>query len=83
MPQPIWITPTGVVNQTIYDLGNFATGIILDINLEAQAIVPAVSVTYKLISGNLPAGTSLSETGIIHEESAIGHQSVGDAVARH
>lgn len=66
MPQPIWITPTGVVNQTIYDLGNFATGIILDINLEAQAIVPAVSVTYKLISGNLPAGTSLSETGIIH-----------------
>ena len=66
MAQPVWVTPAGVVGQTIYSLGTFPSGIVVALQLEAQAVVPAVSVTYTLISGSLPRGLSLTEEGLIY-----------------
>lgn len=65
MAQPIWVTPSGVVNQTIYSLGTFPAGILVELQLQADAVAPAVSVTYTLISGNLPAGLSLTIDGLL------------------
>ena len=65
MAQPIWITPSGVVNQTIYSLGTFPNSSLLEIQLEAQAVVPAVSVTYSLLSGSLPGQVQLTVDGLL------------------
>lgn len=66
MAQPVWVTPAGVVNQTVYSLGTFPSGILMSIPLEAQAIAPAVSITYTLISGKLPSGLTLNQDGLIY-----------------
>lgn len=59
MAQPLWLTTLG-------DLGIFPAGAKLEIYLAASAVAPAIAVTYKLLSGSLPAGTlSLSSDGII------------------
>jgi len=65
MAQPNWITPSGVVNQTVYSLGTFPSNLPLILQLEAQAVAPSVSVTYRLISGSLPNGLSLTLDGEI------------------
>lgn len=65
MPQPNWITPTGVVNQTIYSLGNYGSNLPVLIQLEAEPIAPAVSITYKLLSGDLPSGLTINTNGLI------------------
>ncbi len=58
MAQPIWNTPAG-------NIGAFTSGSIINFQLSASPILPASSVTYELISGVLPTGTSLTTAGVI------------------
>lgn len=58
MAQPVWNTPAG-------SLGTYPAGIASVYTLSASAVLPAVTITYSLLSGSLPAGFSLSEDGII------------------
>ncbi len=58
MAQPNWNTPVGT-------LGTYPADIPVVITLSATAVAPASSLTYKLISGSLPAGLAISTTGII------------------
>lgn len=60
MAQPVWITSAG-------SLGSYPSNSTISIPVKAQAVLPATSVTYKLLSGSLPTGTNitLSENGII------------------
>lgn len=58
MSQPIWITNTG-------SLGSYPAQVAILIQLVAQPVLPATSVTYTLISGSLPQGLSLSVSGTI------------------
>lgn len=67
MSQPNWVTPIGVVNQSVYSLGNFPSGIEISQQLQADPVNPATSVTYKIISGFLPAGLLFNnDTGLIY-----------------
>jgi len=59
MAQPVWVTPAG-------SLGIFPSGVAVSISVTANAVLPAVSVTYAIISGNLPAGLSIDENGLIY-----------------
>jgi hypothetical protein len=58
MAQPIWNTPAG-------NIGAFTSGSIVNFQLSATPVSPAISVTYELISGVLPTGTSLTTSGVI------------------
>lgn len=60
MSQPVWITSAG-------SLGTYPSNSVISIPVSAQAVLPATSVTYKLLSGSLPAGTnvSISSNGLI------------------
>lgn len=58
MAQPIWNTPAG-------NIGAFTSGSIVNFQLSATPVSPAISVTYQLISGVLPTGTSLTTAGVI------------------
>lgn len=59
MAQPIWNTPAGT-------LGTYpALNAVAPIQLSASPVSPAVSVTYKIISGELPSGLLMTTTGII------------------
>ena len=58
MTQPTWITNTG-------SLGSYPAQANVTIQLVAQPVFPATSVTYTLISGSLPQGLSLSVSGAI------------------
>lgn len=59
-PSPVWVTPAGT-------LGTYPsqTLILPSITLSATPVSPATSITYKLLSGSLPTGVTLSNTGII------------------
>lgn len=57
MAKPIWITSSS--------LGSFSANTQMSVLLIAKPVSPAISVTYSLISGSLPTGTSLSSTGFI------------------
>lgn len=59
MAQPIWSTPPG-------SLGTFPSGVLLEQTLVATAVLPAVSVTYQLLSGSLPTGLRVTEEGVIY-----------------
>lgn len=60
MAQPNWNTPAG-------NLGTYpSTAAIIPLQLSASAVQPAVSVTYKIISGSLPSGLSMTEDGLIY-----------------
>lgn len=60
MAQPIWITPSG-------NIGGVPSGIeIGSIQVEARPILPATSLTYSLLSGQLPTGLVISTSGEIH-----------------
>lgn len=56
--QPIWNTPAGT-------LGTYPATLAVTIQLSASAILPASSVQYKVLSGTLPDGLSLSLDGVI------------------
>jgi hypothetical protein len=58
MAQPIWNTPAG-------NIGAFASGSPIRFQLSALPVPPAVSLTYQLISGELPAGVSINNVGLI------------------
>ena len=58
LTQPTWNTQAGT-------LGVYPSLIATAIQLSATPTLPAVSVTYKLISGTLPNGLTLSEDGLI------------------
>jgi hypothetical protein len=58
MTQPVWITPSG-------SIGAYPSNIFLQISVLANPVLPAVSVTYKTISGALPSGLTLSLNGVI------------------
>jgi hypothetical protein len=57
MAQPIWITPAG-------SLGLFPSNIEVSYQLLVEP-VPEETLTYKIISGSLPAGLTISTTGLI------------------
>jgi hypothetical protein len=58
MSAPNWITPAGLA-------GVYPVQIAMTLQLEAEAILPATSLTYALISGSLPDGLSLRSDGLI------------------
>ena len=58
MTQPTWQTAAG-------SLGGYPSGIALNIQLLAIPVLPAVSVTYSLLSGTLHSGLALSALGLI------------------
>jgi hypothetical protein len=58
MSAPKWITPAGLV-------GVYPAQIVMSLQLEAEAILPATTVSYKLLSGALPDGMSLRIDGLI------------------
>lgn len=59
MAQPVWNTPSGT-------LGTFPSGIVAGFQLSADPVLPAVTVTYALLSGSLPPGFSIDENGLIY-----------------
>jgi hypothetical protein len=59
MAQPIWNTPAGSV-------GSFPALLTSEFQLSASAVLPAVSVSYSLISGNLPDGISITSRGLLY-----------------
>jgi hypothetical protein len=58
MTQPVWITPAG-------SIGAYPSSILLQITVLANPVSPAVSVTYKIISGAFPVGLFLTPDGVI------------------
>lgn len=58
MAQPIWNTPAG-------SLGTYPSGIVATYTLSASAVLPAVTVSYSLLSGSLPSGFSITSDGVI------------------
>jgi hypothetical protein len=58
MTQPNWITQAG-------SLGGYPSETTLLVQLSAQPVLPATSVTYSLISGALPIGLTLTQSGKI------------------
>ena len=58
MAQPIWNTPAG-------NIGAFASGSPIRFQLSAIPVPPATVLTYQLISGELPAGVSINNVGLI------------------
>lgn len=58
MAQPVWNTPAG-------SIGSFPATLLSLFQLSASAVTPATSVTYALISGTLPSGLSINNSGLI------------------
>jgi len=58
MSQPNWVTPAG-------SIGSYPAQVSLLFQLVAQPVLPAITVTYTLISGSLPESLSLSNIGLI------------------
>jgi hypothetical protein len=58
MAQPIWTTASG-------NLGSYESGSTVNIILVATPVAPATSVSYQLLSGQLPAGLILSDQGLL------------------
>ena len=58
MSQPVWNTPAGLI-------GSFPASLPLLFDFSASAVLPAISVTYTLISGSLPTGITLSNHGLL------------------
>jgi hypothetical protein len=71
-PSPVWVTPAGT-------LGTFPAQnpILPAIALSATPVLPATSITYKLLSGTLPTGVKLSNAGII---SGTPNETVSDKI---
>jgi len=58
MSQPVWNTPAG-------SIGSYPSELPLVFYFSASAVLPAVTVTYQLLSGSLPTGITLSNDGIL------------------
>lgn len=64
MAQPTWNTASGT-------LGTFPAGINISYSLSASAVGPATSITYSLLSGELPTNYTLSSSGVITGSASI------------
>jgi hypothetical protein len=58
MAQPVWNTPAGT-------LGSYPFSVPLSYQLVATPVLPAVSVSYQLITGTLPTGISMTTGGLL------------------
>jgi hypothetical protein len=60
MAQPNWITIAG-------SIGSYPSNVVMAtaFQLQAQAVLPATTVSYAIISGNLPLGVTMNEAGLI------------------
>ena len=58
MAQPIWNTTAG-------SIGTFPATIIMATQLSASPVSPATTITYTLLSGTLPPGTTITIGGLI------------------
>ena len=58
MAQPLWSTASGTI-------GTYPSAIQMTYQVSATAVFPAVSVTYKVISGKLPSGVAMTTSGLI------------------
>ena len=58
MAQPVWNTPAG-------SLGTFPATFTTAVQVSASPVPPAVSITYTLLSGTLPAGLTINSVGLI------------------
>lgn len=58
MTQPVWNTVAG-------SLGNFPSATIFSYQLSASPQLPAVTLTYAIISGSLPNGLTMNTAGLI------------------
>ena len=56
--QPNWTTPAGTI-------GTFPADTVTIYQFVAAAVLPAATITYRLLSGSLPPGLSLSSTGLL------------------
>lgn len=76
MAQPIWITPVG-------NIGTFPSNIPTSYQLLANAVLPAVSITYAIISGNLPNGLTMDINGlIIGTPNTVANETISTFVVR-
>jgi len=67
MSQPIWTTPAG-------NIATIAALVPNNFQLVANPVSPALSLTYTIISGNLPAGMTMTNTGYISGTPGIVNQ---------
>lgn len=58
MTHPVWETPAGT-------LGTYPSLVPMEVQLEAEAELPAVNVQYSLLCGELPPGLSINNDGLI------------------
>ena len=58
MAQPIWNTTAG-------SIGTYPATIIMATQLSASPVLPSTTITYILLSGTLPPGTSITTSGLI------------------
>lgn len=58
MAQPVWNTPAG-------SLGSYPALLSMTYQLSASAVTPATTIVYTLLSGSLPSGLSMTNTGLI------------------
>ena len=58
MRQPVWNTAAG-------SLGNFPSATVFTYQLSASPQLPAVTLTYAIISGSLPDGLTMNTAGLI------------------
>jgi len=58
MTAPVWVTPAG-------SIGVFPAQVSMSTRVEATPVLPALNVTYKIISGNLPDGLNFRSDGLI------------------
>lgn len=58
MAPPVWVTPAG-------SIGVFPAQVSMSTRVEATPVLPALNVTYKIISGTLPTGINFRSDGLI------------------
>lgn len=59
MAQPVWNTASGTI-------GTYASLLPLEYTFSASPVLPAVSITYIILSGTIPTGLVFSEEGILY-----------------
>jgi hypothetical protein len=58
MAQPIWNTSAGTI-------GTYPATIVMATQLSASPVSPSTTITYTLLSGILPSGTTITSSGLI------------------
>lgn len=58
MAQPVWSTASGTI-------GTYPSALAMAYQVSATAVLPAVTVTYTVLSGSLPTGVTMNTSGLI------------------